>query len=135
MCAFTFNFSSKITTNPLINSTIVFYSPIPTISFLPHQKTSIRTKVTTFQTFKAKRTIIQTSRKAEPRPNWQLHVHVRVIAKFTTNSLIKSTIVFYSPKPTISFLPHQNTFIRTKVTLTQTFKAKRTIIQISDGKT
>ena len=46
--AFTFNNSSKFTRNPFIISTIVFYSSIPTSSFLPHQKTLIRTKVTTF---------------------------------------------------------------------------------------
>ena len=54
--SFAFLDSSKFTTNSSINSTIVFYSPIPTISFLPHQKTLIRTKVTLAQTFKAKRT-------------------------------------------------------------------------------
>ena len=56
--------------NTLINSTIAFYSPIPTTYFLPHQKTLIRTKVTLTQTFKAKRDIIQPSRKVvEPRLN------------------------------------------------------------------
>ena len=72
-------------TNPLINSIIVFYSSIPTTSFLPHQKSSIRTQVTALQTFiKAARTVIPTSRKAEPHLNWQLHVHVRAIATITT---------------------------------------------------
>ena len=69
-------------TNPLINSTIVFYSPIPTTYFLPHQKTLIRTKATTLETSRTKRTIISTSREAEPHLNWQLHVHV--IATITT---------------------------------------------------
>ena len=59
--SFAFLDISKLTTNPLINSTIVFYSPIPTKYFLPHQKILTRTKVTTSQTFKSKRTIVQTS--------------------------------------------------------------------------
>ena len=46
----TFNNNSKFTPNPFIISTIVFYSPIPTTYFLPHQKTLIRT----LQTFKTK---------------------------------------------------------------------------------
>ena len=53
--------TAQTTKNPLINSTIVFYSPIPTTYFLPHQKTLIRTEVTTYQTFKATRTLIRTS--------------------------------------------------------------------------
>ena len=60
--AFTFNNSSKLSTNPLINSTIVFYSLIPTTYLLSHQKTLIRTKVTAFLTFKTKHTVIPTSR-------------------------------------------------------------------------
>ena len=81
---FTFNNSSKFMTNPLINSITVFYSSIPTTSFLPHQKLSIRTQVTAPQTFRTVRTVIPTSRKAEPRLNWQLHVHVGAIATITT---------------------------------------------------
>ena len=83
-------------TNPLINLTIVFYSPIPTTSFLPHQKKLIRTKVTTLQTFKTKRTIIQTSRKAEPHLNWQLHVHVRAIATMTTATAYTPCLALHS---------------------------------------
>ena len=39
------NDSPKLTSNPSINSALVFYSLIPTTYFLLHQKTSIRTKV------------------------------------------------------------------------------------------
>ena len=71
---------------------------------LPHQKTSIRTKVMDDQ---------------NDSP------------KLTTNPSFNSTIVFYSPIPTTYFLPHQKSSIRTKVTSTQTFKAKRNIIPTS----
>ena len=104
-CAFTFNDSLKLTSNPLINSTNVFYSPIPTTYFLPHQKTLIRTQVTTFQTFKEKRTIIRKSRKAEPRLNWQLHVHVRALATITTATSCTPCLVSY-PCYHVSNLPN-----------------------------
>ena len=65
---------------------------------LPHQKTSIRTKVMDDQ---------------NDSP------------KLTTNTSFNSPLVFYSPIPTTYFLPHQKILIRPKVTALQTFKATR----------
>ena len=97
----------------ILNSTIVFYSslyyklysPIPTTYILPHQKILIRKKVTTLQTFKTKRNIFLTSRKAEPHLNWQLHVHVRAIATITTATAYTPCLALY-PCYHVSNLPN-----------------------------
>ena len=99
------NDSPKLTTNTSFNSTIVFYSPIPTTYFLPHQKILIRTKVTALQTFKATRTVIRTSRKAEPHLNWQLHVHVRALATMTTATAYTPCLALY-PRYHVFNLPN-----------------------------
>ena len=103
---FTFNNSSKFTTNSyLLTQLLVFYSPIPTTYFLPHQKILIRKKVTTLQTFKTKRIIFLTSREAEPHLNWQLHVHVRAIATITTATAYTPCLAL-PPRYHVSNLPN-----------------------------
>ena len=102
---FTFNSSSKFTPNPFIISIIVFYSSIPTTSFLPHQKTLIRTKVTILKTFKTTRIVFPTSRKAEPHLNWQLLVHVRAIATITTATAYTPCLAL-PPRYHVSNLPN-----------------------------
>ena len=101
------NDSPKLTTNTSINSTIVFYSLIPTTYFLPHRKTLITTKFASTQTFKTKRTVIPTSRKAEPHLKWQLHVHLRAIATITTATAYTPCLaIALPPRYHVSNLPN-----------------------------
>ena len=104
-CAFMFNDSLKLTTKSFNQLDYRILIANTYHALFTDRKTLIRTKVTALQTFKAKRTVILTSRKAQPHLNWQLHVHLCAIATMTMATAYTPCLALY-PCYHVSNLPN-----------------------------